>query len=141
MGTPSGMTVAVGTSCAGLFLCSENMMDDQEKGRTPLGADGARAGRPPLPAQAEAKDRRPCSRPLPPAAGSEGKSDRPCSSPPLRGHSVDPAGSTEPLGPLRPAHAAHESPSPVNGRGLEAPPPPARRAPPPPKHGGGNVCH
>src|SRR5438309_8510321 len=44
------MTVAVGTSCAGLFLCSENMMDDQEKGRTPLGADGARVA--PLPAQA-----------------------------------------------------------------------------------------
>ena len=39
--------------------------------------------------------------------------------PPPRGHSIDPGGSMEPLSPLRPAHAAHESPSPPGrGRGV-----------------------
>src|SRR5207244_4302333 len=120
-------------------------MDDDCEGSGPSTTGSSAGGPPPSPHPAHATHESPS-----PAEGGGAKDERPCSSPPLHGHSIDPVGSMEPLGPLRPrtAHAKGKDerpcssphpptaplrapPSPVNGRGEEAPPPREARSPSP----------
>src|SRR5438105_11004134 len=97
MGTRFGMTVCGRHVLCRPFFCSENMMDDLEKGRTPLGADGARG-----------KNEPPCSGPLParasrerpsPAEGGGAEDGRPCS---VNGRGAEPPPPREARGPPPP---------------------------------------